>query len=159
MIVPLTLERALYVSRHMRDEDWRELSALRFSPTRERFAEEAMIAAQRGAALCVERNGRPVAIMGCALVHPTLATAWMWATDEFPRVAVEATKAALAILRATHEGGVVRIDALSHWENKRAHRWLRRALGFVQTALHEKYGADGADYILFTHWRDHVPTG
>ena len=145
---PVTFEDALYVSERMRDADWRELSAQRFSPTRELFAHEAVAAAGRGPAAIVALDGRPVVVGGVALHNPGCASMWMWATDEFRKVVKTTARMARMFKASCRDVGVHRFQALSHAEHAEAHRWIR-FLGLEMECRLSRYGAGGEDFIMF----------
>jgi len=147
-VLPVDWDKALAIATRMRERDWIEMAALRFAPSREAFAGDAVEAAKRGPAAVIALDGAPVVIGGISIAHPGLGVFWMWATDEFRRVVKTAARIGRIFKASVHKAGVHRIQAISRADYHDAHQWIR-FFGLREEARLRAYGADGADYIVF----------
>ena len=143
MIVPLTWDDANLLAFTMRDDDVREIMALRRAEYRHEFAGEC---AALGGWCCKDERGVPVAMGGVAEHWPGVGNAWMVATDDIGRHGVEISKAAKAVLE--QHSHLHRIQAYSADFHAVSHRWLE-AIGFRRGAVVPKLGKNGEDFIIF----------
>lgn len=148
MLTELRHEAALYVVQRMRAGDRAEINAMRFGDDDESLAED--IALRWGAwSFCAWHEGLPVAIFGARELWPGVWSAWMIATDDFPKVALGLTKfVRRVIMPHLIKMGAHRVEAISMDGHTEAHRWLR-AIGSVQEARLRRYGRNGEDYLVF----------
>lgn len=151
MIRKLTLDDALFVSRHMREVDRLEVMATRWNDAAEQFAMDVYTCG--GPAYTVTRLGRPVVVLGCTFTQPGVGTAWMVGTEDMPRVAIEATRFARKALASLLANNVHRIHAFSAGFHVEAHAWLR-VLGFEIESRLERWGRNGEDFFMFAMVRD-----
>lgn len=153
MIVPANWEAVVYVSTHMREDDFNEVMALRWDDSPYSFAAEHMrLPGPKYAALA--DDGTPVAIGGIASHQPGIGQAWLVCTDRVDECSVEialADKEGIELFMATP--GCHRIHAYSLATHTRAHRWMEM-LGMHEEARLAKYGKRGEDFILFSILRE-----
>lgn len=98
------------------------------------------------------RDGAPVAVIGALETWPTVWSVWMFATDRWPEVAVDATRFARRRLApALLELGLRRAECRSSATHHAAHRWLAH-LGARREAEYPDYGRNGETFIGFI-WR------
>ena len=148
MITPLTLDDANIIAFNMREEDVREIMAMRRDEYRHEFAEECMI---WGGWCGKDTRGVPYAMGGVVEHWPGVGTAWMVATEDVSRHGIEVTKAAKVEL-VTHKN-LHRIQAYSADFHKVSHPWLE-SLGFKRGHTVRKLGKNGENFILFEIVRD-----
>lgn len=148
MITPLTLDDANIIAFNMREEDVREIMAMRRDEYRHEFAEVCMI---WGGWCCKDTRGVPYAMGGVVEHWPGVGTAWMVATEDVSRHGIEVTKAAKVEL-VTHKN-LHRIQAYSADFHKVSHPWLE-SLGFKRGHTVRKLGKNGENFILFEIVRD-----
>lgn len=148
MITPLTLDDANIIAFNMREEDVREIMAMRRDEYRHEFAEVCMI---WGGWCCKDARGVPYAMGGVVEHWPGVGTAWMVATEDVSRHGIEVTKAAKVEL-VTHKN-LHRIQAYSADFHKVSHPWLE-SLGFKRGHTVRKLGKNGENFILFEIVRD-----
>lgn len=150
-IVPLTFDLALMVAANMREDDRREIYATRWLDDPEDIANDCHIHRKTGYIACLD-DGKPVAAIGAIEIHPHVWSVWMFATDDFPKIALELTKFAFRHLApAIRKVGGHRAECRSIVGHEAAHRWLR-FLGAKEEARLSGYGKNGEDFILFA-WR------
>ena len=144
---PLDYESVLYVADNMRRKDRHEIAALR-----EPFDTVALTrdCLRAGAFAWVGgRDDRPIVVFGAWPMHPGVWSAWMFATDEFPRVALGLTKLARrVIIPSLAQSGCRRAQCLSIEGHTVAHEWLK-SLGAVEESRMEGYGKSGEAFVCF----------
>lgn len=146
----LTYGDALDIAQRMRPADRSEILATRWSDDLEPVALDASMSTL---AFCLAGE-RPIAAIGGAPRHPGVWTAWMFATDEFPRIGRAATAfARRAILPAMIRAGAHRIEMRSAADHTEAHRWIEVLGGRAEATLRE-YGRDRRDFLLYAWRRD-----
>ena len=124
MIVRMTIDHALYVSRRMRDVDYREVMAMRWDDDSDAFALD-MYRMPGPAFAAINNRGYPAAIGGIALHTPKVGTAWMVGTEHFQTVALAVTRHTRSIFaRLFNLDEVNRIHAWSAAFHTDAHKWL-----------------------------------
>lgn len=143
MIVPLTSELANVLAFTMREEDVREIMAMRHDEYRHEFAEEC---AHCGGWCCLNKDGVPVAMGGVYECWPGVGNAWMVGTDDFARHGIEITRKSKKVLENLPH--LHRIQAYSAAFHTVSHAWLER-LGFRRGAVLPKLGKGGEDFIVF----------
>lgn len=148
MIVKMNLGHALYVAAHMREVDWREVSATRWDDDREAFAMECYrLPGTHFTAL--NNQGEPVAMGGVALHTPKVGQAWLVGTDQFASMAIEITRFCRDSTNRLLETELNRINAYSAAFHVESHKWLEAAgLQKRETPLRQ-WGRNGEDFYLF----------
>lgn len=143
-----THETVLHVVLNMRERDKEEIYGVRFDPNPFLLVNDVM--AQASYSWVAWHDGRPIGVGGGAPRHPGVWNMYMFATDEFPRIALGTTR----FVRKTvfpqlfGELDARRLQCDSHEAHTDAHRWLEGA-GFVKESVRRAYGKDGADYFHF----------
>lgn len=97
----------------------------------------------------VDGGGTLVGVLGAVIVHPGVASTFMYATDEFKRHVLAFSHlwkdAFVPILR---QNGVHRVHALARADDTAGAAWKTRVLGFEHEAVLKQWGSDGGDYSL-----------
>lgn len=100
--------------------------------------------------------GKPIAVVGAHEVWPRVASVFMLATDDWPQIALSATRwVKRTLIPVIHGSGVHRADCQSIADHDVAHRWLR-ALGARHEATHPMMGRNGETFLTFVWERDDV---
>lgn len=151
-LAPLELLPALHVCRNLRAADIREIEATRwgsYSPE-DLAIEVARVWTLNGYGWSVfGGDGLPVAFFGATQPWPGVFSAYMLATDDFPRVALPLTKFVKRVFIPYLRERGHRIEARSIDGHTQAHGWLR-LLGAGVEARMQRYGRNGEDFLIFT---------
>lgn len=151
-----TVDFARSVALRMRDRDLAEVTATGYERTRAQWADRIAMLLEfhegpmvlRGAS----HQGRPVSVFGALECWPGVWSAWMVATDEWPKVALQTTRIVLRdALPAVWAHGAHRIEARSVAGYDAAHRWLK-TLGAQHECTLQGFGREGQDFEVFA-WR------
>lgn len=150
-IAPLALGPVAYVAHRMREIDALEANATSFSEDPDDLAVDVVKRwGPTGAVLGLER---PICVIGATQRWPRVWTAWMFATDEFPRIGKAVTRYARSVLLPTVRAvGMVRADARSIATNVAAHRWMKLTGAQFEAKL-KGFGKNGEDFVQF-RWAD-----
>lgn len=152
MIETLRIDQAIYVARRMRDADFREVMATRWDDDHDRFAIDSF--QLPGVAwAATDGEGLPVAIGGVAMHTPGVGTAWLVATDDFPRVALSVTRHVRRVVARLLDGHLNRIHAFSAAFHADAHRWMSR-IGMRPEATLKAFGKRGEDFVMYVITRE-----
>lgn len=93
--------------------------------------------------------GKLAAVGGAVVIHPGVASTFMYATTDMPKVIIEmtrfATKALFPILRKMD---CHRIHSLGLLEDEAGNAWKERVLGFKREAVMKAYGRGKEDFVL-----------
>lgn len=145
----------------MRADDAREVYALRF--TREPDHLVADILARRPfmiglLALC-GADGAPIGLLGATLAAPHLADVLMVATDDWPKIALAATRASIRrIIPAYLDANVRRAECRCWVGNSASRVWLEK-LGFEAEGVLRRLGGNGEDFLLYARLNPHNAAG
>jgi hypothetical protein len=153
MLVRATYKQILHVTQHMRDLDWREQRALRWTDDRASLAFDlASFDGPKWAALI---DDEPVYVFGVEPGVDAKLNVWGFGTELFRRAAYEVSKFIKCVLVPTiePEPGKARAECLCLLEKEDAARWLRW-LGAEEdaTRCYFEYGRTGETFKLFV-WR------
>lgn len=160
VIEPATIFDIAYVSENMRDEDFREFSAVLPVDTRQDMTGQLVSRYKDREDVLVARLGEiPVAIGGVVEGRPNVVTLFMFATDQFKDVALSVTrfikKELFPRLRSV---GVHRIECISIEGHTEAHSWIE-LLGLDQETREIRgYGKRGESFIQFSWVSDDLCT-
>lgn len=137
-----------HVACNMREMDKREIYGLRWEDNPFVITNEVM--AQRNFAWVGWVDQKPCAVFGGAPLHPGVWSMFMFATDDFPKLALGLTRFCLkqGIPKLFGELKAHRLQAHSHAKHHEAHRWLT-CLGARRESVLNGYGRDGSDYGLW----------
>lgn len=156
ILLPLTEELALTVASAMRAADAAEIYATRWSEDPRPVAASVAALSRFGFVVATDA-GRPAAAMGAAEAWPGMWSVWMFATDDWPQVALGATQAVKRLLiPAIVAAGAHRAECRSLISHKVAHRWLEY-LGARREAVLTGYGRCQEDFIVYSWRRSDVP--
>jgi hypothetical protein len=151
-----TADEAMRVAACMRERDAIEFFAVSGCPSighMKRAAAERAIATK---ALCASRDDIPVGIGGLVETRPGVASLLFFATDDFPKIAIELTRfISKELLPAGKDMGFHRIECVSHELHTDAHRWIKQ-LGLKEEAVLQGFGRGGETFILFSWVAEHV---
>lgn len=154
-IIPLELGAVASVAQRMRAADAREIYACRWVRDPLSIA-QTISAASRFGFVALTPAGDPAAVVAALEQWPGNYQVAMFATDDWPQVALSTTRAVDRHMRpAMLTAGARRAEARSHAAHVQAHRWLGW-LGFVAEARLPDYGSAGEEFILFAWRRNHV---
>jgi hypothetical protein len=154
MIVEMTEQDVLYVSRNIRDIDYRELTASRWTEGKskqeicEEIAEEA--SSNPGIAWTCYLKNEPVGIGGIATLVPKVGTAWFFGTDKLKnRSWAELTRHCRKLMHNILEiSDLHRVEALTVDFHKESHFWLEK-IGMKKESTLVKRGQNGEDFHIF----------
>jgi hypothetical protein len=148
---PLELLPALYVTRHLRAADVRELDATRYGEIDlDALAYEiAKLWTLNGNGWAAYGDGTPVALFGATQAWPGMYSAFMLATDDFPKIALPVTKFVKQVFIPFLRQNGHRVEARSIDGHDQAHRWLK-LLGATEECRLKGFAKDGADFLVFT---------
>lgn len=141
-----------HVALGMRDRDYTEIEAM--TPVTGRAELATYLAEAYGnnpAVLAVGfEGGPPVVVGGLIEWRPNVASLFLCATDDFPKLAKPLTRFIRDDLMFNAQArGVHRFEAVSMAGYDAAHRWLGH-LGLTQEATCRGYGKRGENYIQFS---------
>ena len=152
MILKLTLDHALYVSRRMRKTDRDEVMATRWNANdNDNDADFALSCFKSlgSSFVAINKKGVPVIIGGVAMNAPGIGTAWMVGTDDWPSVALEVSRfCRKSIKKYLKSEDIHRIHAYSSVFHSDSHKWLE-LVGMKRGPLLKKWGKNHEDFILF----------
>ena len=144
----ITYADAVYVARRLRKWDAKEIMPLLCGGA-EDLALRASSADYGRAALC---DGQPVAVFGATELTPAVWQVFMFATDNWSKVALSVTRhIKKEMVPILYDAGANRAECRSHGEYKWAHRWLE-CLGARKEATFEEYGPERQTYVMYS-WR------
>lgn len=136
--VPVCYSDVVHIARNMRESDAEEILPLIWGGTPENLA--AAVIAAGGLATVALSGGVPVAAYGATQARPNFWSVWMFATNQWPEVALPVTRRLKTeIIETIYEVGAVRADCWSMEGHDVAHRWLEM-LGAKLEATVEDYG-------------------
>lgn len=135
-----------YVAANMRDWDRREIFATRWVDDPSDFAKEVLSYGEFG---WVAGGDSPIACFGARALWPGVWIAWMFATDDLPKIGLSLSRFVRNnIIPTLRQVGAHRIHAYSMAGHDDAHRWLR-FLGAEIEAEHRAFGRNGEDFLVF----------
>lgn len=144
----------VYVARRMRTIDRREMYAFDREPNPERLARQLVALARFQ--WCALLDWEPVAILSAVEEMPSQWRVGMFATDAWPRVALNCTLFFRRVIYpALEAAGCNRAECRSIDSHREAHRWLE-ALGARRECVVADVGLERDTYIQFAWTRsDH----
>lgn len=155
-----TVEDVVDVAYRMRERDYLEFTALSDTDSPAELARRLGARYGRsGQAICAHHDDKPVAIGEMVIARPGVATLMFFATDDFPKIAISATRfIKWELFPRYREHGIHRIEAVSLEGYDETHRWLQ-TLGLAQEAVMPGYGRRAETFRQFAWVRDVGPTG
>lgn len=97
-----------------------------------------------------ERDGELVALAGAVIVHPGVASTFMYATDLSRVILALSTYFRDLLFPYLRHIGVHRVHSLGPAHDPGGIRWKEDILGAWPEAHLEKFGKNGEDYVLHT---------
>ena len=157
VLTELEYEPLLYIVQNMRDADRREVFATTWHDDDAVLTDEIMRAVKGGAVGFIGwRDGEPIAAVGMTPMWPGVVSAWMFATDSFPKIGLGMTKFSKRyLIPAMWKAGVHRIQCFSHDTHEWAHRWLR-SFGAQAEANVADFGRNREGFVLFSLLNDQL---
>jgi len=144
------------VALNMRERDFAEFSAVSFANTRDELA--VTLADRFGASPEVHvgyHKDRPVCVGGSILARPNVITLLFFATDEFPRIALPATRyIKKQLFPRLVAAGIHRIEAVSMDGHVETHAWLNTLGLEAETGPMPGYGKGGEAFVQFAWCAD-----
>ncbi len=148
-------EDVVFVARNMRDADRREIFATRWTDDADTLADDCLFCAPLAwCAWSPDAPEVPVAVFGLSPARPGVFQAWLFATDDFFRVAKRVTRFAKQhIMPACRAARTHRIEALSIAGHESAHKWMEKSFGATKEADHPGFGRRAEMFHTFA-WID-----
>ncbi len=151
LLLPLDESAVRRVAHRMRAADRREIYASRWREDDDVLTREVVQLSRFGAVAALD-GGTPVAAMGVCPLWPGVWTAWMFATDDWPKIARAMTRwARRTLMPAVAATGAHRVECRSIEGHDLAHRWLDH-LGAVREAEMPDCGKRRETFYLYA-WR------
>jgi hypothetical protein len=152
------LDDLRHIVENMRSRDWDEIRACLWDDDKERFVFQFDHAVKQGGMAWTARwDGKPVAIVALIPMWPGLYQAGMFATSDFPKVAMRLTRALqksiIPVIGELREVRRVQCHSIEGYDE--AHRWLL-SLGAEKEAVIPNYGRNGESFVTFSWNSDHV---
>ena len=148
-------EEIFHVAENMRQRDYDEISALRWSKDRKElaFAIANNVADFETVLTCGDDQG-PIAILSYIPVRPGVWNLGMFATDRFKKIGVYLTKRIIRdIIPAIDRAKAHRVEAWSVEGYTEVHKWLK-FLGLKEECEIQKCGKNGENFKVFSFVRD-----
>ena len=146
-IVPASYADAVYVARRMRQLDAEEIYPHLWNPTPENLAAASCQSKIKFVALL---DGEPVVAFGGTERFPKVWLVWMFATDQWTKVALSVTRfVRRQMMVEINRYEPVRLDCWSMDGHYTAHQWLE-AFGFIREATVEDYSSAGKTYHCYS---------
>ncbi|CDZ55104.1 hypothetical protein [Neorhizobium galegae] len=150
-----------HVALRMRDRDFEEFAAVSPCDTREDLA--ALLAERYGGredVICGGDGSGPICIGGTIEARPNVLTLLFFATDDFPNIALPATRFIRNnLFPRCIQAGVHRIEAVSIAGYDHAHEWLQLLGLKPETGPMLGYGKRGEAFIQYARVVDVRPAG
>lgn len=137
----------LVLATGMKEIQKRALMALNDDPSPVRSMVRLWESRPLGAAF--ERAHKLVAIAGALPIHPGVASTFLYATDEMPKIILELTHFYKdALFPMLKKMGIHRVHSLGPAEDPEGIAWKERVLGAKPEAYLEKWGKGQEDFVL-----------
>lgn len=137
-----------WVASRMRQRDRDEIFATRWDDDIDRMVKEIMGGGEFGF-VAGDDNGLPIAAFGAIPVWNGVWEVWMFATDEWKRIALDVTKFGhRTFFPALESTGYHRLQCRSLSTHTVAHRWLE-SMGAHKESELPNYGRNGETFYLF----------
>lgn len=147
MIVPINQADVAEIAGKMRDIDRREITAL--AATNDPVLATAHLSLIEHVGATVWRGGEPVCAVGAMILWPGLASMFMFGTERFNEVKIEATRYVKhELLPTLRLMGCHRLQCHSIAEHTEAHEWIRY-IGADSEFIEPEYGKNREDFVLF----------
>jgi len=141
------------VAENMRVSDRREIFATRWDSSPETLAADAMKSYEFGWLAWL--GDAPVCAFGGMPIHPGVWAVWMFATDDFPKVALSVTRFVRKYMKPVLQDLSHRVECRSIEGHPDAQKWLE-FLGMKQESVIPRYGRNGETFLLYS-WTNPNP--
>lgn len=147
-------DEVFFVAQNMRQRDFDEISALRFTDDRNELAYQIADAIAEYETVYVIGKDEPIAIVTYIPVRPGVWNLGMFATDNFQSIGVYLTKRIIRdIIPALDRAKAHRVEAYSIDGYEEVHEWLR-FLGLEEECTLAGYGKNREDFKVFSYVRN-----
>lgn len=146
MIVKATPEDIEEVCRNIRDDDFREVIATRWTDSIDDLI--ASFVSAPGGKFAVIHDDRAVGIFGVCPVTPGVGQGWLVGTPEIGLCGVEVAHACKKVIRTLFSLDTHRVQAYSASFHSQAHEWLE-LIGFKRESTMRQFGKDGSDFYCY----------
>jgi hypothetical protein len=135
----------VHICENLRERDRAEIFATRWTDDPHTLAEDTW--RLREFAWMAFRDNEPVAVIGAAMLHPTLWTIFAYGTDKWRRVIVTLTRHANNFMKpAFTNSGATRVQCHALETHDDARKWLR-SCGMREESVHKNYGKAGETFV------------
>ncbi len=144
------------VAMRMRERDYKEISCLGYTESREALAEDlALRYCQIGNSYAIGlKNIGPIVIFTYSELRPGVLSFGMFATDDIQKISKQLTKWVISdIIETVVDDDYHRVEVESIHDYSPIHKWLR-LLGFQEESTLHKYGKNGEDFKKFSWIRE-----
>jgi hypothetical protein len=142
----------LYIARNMRDADKEEIYATRWSDSPNQLVDDCMTVAALPTSFTVICGlDKPIAVLGAIEPWPGVWEVWLFATDDFRKIAFSMTKYVRKVfIPVLLERGMHRAQCRSIASHTGNHEWLYN-MGARQDATrpYRGWGKNGEDFLMF----------
>lgn len=146
-----------HVARRMRRRDMDEIYATRWSDDPVSLVDAIMSGGEFGWVAGLD-DGTPVAAFGAIPAWDGVWEVWMFATDEWDKIALSSTRfIKKTVIPALEKSGAHRLQCRSMSHHVVAHRWLE-TLGFQKECHLRGFGNKGQDFFLYCWTRPFAST-
>lgn len=140
-----------HVVNNMRKSDVHEIFATTNASSAQEYVDEMMMLKRAG--LCgwiASQDGVPIAALGIMPMWHNVVNVWMFATDDFPKIALQLTRFVRRnMVPALTSGGIHRAQCFSMNGHVVAQRWLE-ILGAKREGVAKGFGSGGEDFTLYS---------
>lgn len=157
VLSPLNDGDLLYIARNMRAADKEEIYATRWSDNPNQLVDDCMAVAALPTSYTVMAGlEKPIAVLGAVEPWPGVWDVWLFATDDFKKIAFSMTKHVRKVFIPTLlERGMHRAHCRSIATHTENHEWLYN-MGARQDATRpcRGWGKNGEDFLMFEWHRE-----
>jgi hypothetical protein len=140
-----------YIVRNMRGADAHEIYATTNAPTPDAYVDEMMLLKRAGlSGWIASLDGVPIATLGIMPMWQNVVSVWMFATDDFPKIAMQLTRFVRRnLVPSLAASGIHRAQCFSMNDHVMAQRWLE-ILGAKREGVAKGFGNSGEDFTLYS---------
>lgn len=143
---PLNRSDLTFIASHLRERDAREIFASRWREDPRDLVEDCYLCREFG---WIFGKESPVCAIGAFPVWPGVWSVWMFATDDWKKVAFSVTKHAKKVIFPVLKARSHRTECRSDERHTTAHRWLEM-LGARREHILPHYGKNGENFYLYS---------
>ncbi|CAB4163723.1 hypothetical protein UFOVP806_42 [uncultured Caudovirales phage] len=141
----------LHIVKNMRAADAHEIFSTTNARTPEEYTDEMMMLQRGGlAGWIASQDGVPIAALGIMPMWQNVVTVWMFATDDFPKIALQLTRFVRRnMVPSFANAGIHRAQCFSMNGHVVAQRWLT-ILGAKRECVVKSFGSNKEDFTLYS---------